>query len=616
MLIKCIGMSDPELRMTTTFGIEFEGCLKLKTLVTNPTITVKLKKLNTYNDKEYLQLWIDYYFNDVSIRLKTIMENLDQYSSTTSMWFEKFSKNPFVVLKYPEDSGSIWLVNINTMEFDKGEPELLTTYDYPIITSDPSVICRDNIKNILKKIVKNKEKLSTFDIHSNKQEWKDMFDVMDSYTKLNTINVETENDIVQRLNLIGINIYDLFELESPETVSINFELITPPLNNLVDLHKFMKLFYLLPTDDRILLNVTNGTHVTYSLENKDLKQVFKNILSCYLPWQDRYGKDVRPQLKYFKETPIKMKEEDRSFAEIFDLFFGFPENRIEQPKGYIENKDSYLKNIDDLNDEELKKFIDNFFNSYKGIRKPSIKFKWREPKENLLEVRLLGASNEIYSKLDKFVFLFYTLLFKSTSGTCEFEASDVIDFSQDFKDQHSELSTQLISITSGGVSKKNKKNKKRKTQRIGYVNKYIFFYGTIRKTGTNYSRIENNKDITFIGTAKTKDKYSFVGLASGSYPYVTDYKFDGFEETQIEGDLYEIKRNKNEFLKNIDKLEYNYERRIVHVLKNNREPVKAYMYFLTNIDMIKEIEPNMEEKGRKRFVYIKSGDWIKWKNNK
>ena len=32
---------------------------------------------------------------------------------------------------------------------------------------------------------------------------------------------------------------------------------------------------------------------------------------------------------------------------------------------------------------------------------------------------------------------------------------------------------------------------------------YIFFYGTLRKNGTNYGRIDNNPDIKYIGKFKT-----------------------------------------------------------------------------------------------------------------
>ena len=47
--------------LDTTFGIEFEGCLKLNNIITSPSIRVKLNKINKYTDIDYINLWIEYF---------------------------------------------------------------------------------------------------------------------------------------------------------------------------------------------------------------------------------------------------------------------------------------------------------------------------------------------------------------------------------------------------------------------------------------------------------------------------------------------------------------------------------------------------------------------------
>jgi gamma-glutamylcyclotransferase (GGCT)/AIG2-like uncharacterized protein YtfP len=142
----------------------------------------------------------------------------------------------------------------------------------------------------------------------------------------------------------------------------------------------------------------------------------------------------------------------------------------------------------------------------------------------------------------------------------------------------------------------------------------IFFYGTLRKSGTNYGRLANNPDINYVGKFKTENKYSFIGLKSGSFPYASEESFSDVEKVNVVGELYEIMRNKREFIQNIDKLEYNYSRQFVNIIMNGKK-VKSYIYLLTNPELIKEIEPNISPNGRQRFVYIDSGDWINWKES-
>lgn len=148
-----------------------------------------------------------------------------------------------------------------------------------------------------------------------------------------------------------------------------------------------------------------------------------------------------------------------------------------------------------------------------------------------------------------------------------------------------------------------------------HINRYIFFYGTLRKAGTNYERVASVPDIEYIGQFKTEDKYSFIGLKSGSFPYVTEHSFDNFDKVNVVGDLYEIKQNKEAFLQNIDQLEYKYSRKFVTINMNGKK-ITSYIYLLTNTDMIRDVEPNITPYGKQRFVYIESGDWIQWKSIK
>lgn len=146
------------------------------------------------------------------------------------------------------------------------------------------------------------------------------------------------------------------------------------------------------------------------------------------------------------------------------------------------------------------------------------------------------------------------------------------------------------------------------------MGEYIFFYGTLRKSGSNYSVIESSTEIEYLGQYKTEHTYSFIGLISGSFPYATEYEFPNYQKIQIVGDLYKICEDGNTFLTQIDKLEYNYTRQSIPILVNGKK-IKAYIYVLTNLDFLHEIENHIIPHGRRRFVYIDSGDWIHWRGS-
>jgi len=137
---------------------------------------------------------------------------------------------------------------------------------------------------------------------------------------------------------------------------------------------------------------------------------------------------------------------------------------------------------------------------------------------------------------------------------------------------------------------------------------YIFFYGTLCKNGVNHSRIANCADIRYIGRYTTENKYSFLGLSSGAFPYASEYSFGNYGKVNIDGELYEITQNKDLFLHNIDQLEYNYTRHIASINMNGII-VDSYIYLLTDPELIRDIEPNIRPNGKGRFVYIDDGVW-------
>jgi len=585
------------------YGIEFEGCLKIPRINNELAINAKLKEMNNENFN-YLEFWKDNYFIDVNERFLDMKSNNDFKDSP---WFNDFLLKPYFYFKYPENTDEPPII-LNIENNEIVEKKSVLSYDYPQFTSDGSVVCRSNLRQILK-IIKDKIEKEEILTSLSIEDKNNIIDILLKATsgKSNSTN---EADAIHQLKIKGFDLYHLFELNSPTIFSINVEIITPPFNSILDVNAFMNLFLLRPIDNLFILNATAGTHITYDISKLDIKQIFKNILSCYIPWQENHAEDVRLQLKYFNKNPPG----DMKYSNIFKIFYGPPHNLI---KGVSNEKEhtELLKYIDGLSENEMKDFIDNFLNG-KRIRKPSLKFKWRDyPEPNLLEVRLLGASSSIYKSIPDFVLLFEKLLFCSSSDICEYNETFDKNFYDEFMDMNTSISTNLEKV-SGGTKTKRKKQKKNKTKKNkpAYKNKYIFFYGTLRKNGTNYGRIDNNPDIKYIGKFKTENKYSFIGLKSGSFPYASEDSFSDVEKVNVVGELYEIMRNKREFIQNIDKLEYNYSRQFANIIMNGKK-VKSYIYLLTNPELIKEIEPNISPNGRQRFVYIDSGDWINWKES-
>lgn len=136
---------------------------------------------------------------------------------------------------------------------------------------------------------------------------------------------------------------------------------------------------------------------------------------------------------------------------------------------------------------------------------------------------------------------------------------------------------------------------------------YVFVYGTLREGGTNHNRLKVEPNLTKIGLGVTKDKYSFIGAISGSFPYASRHTFDNVKKVNIIGELYEVLSQS--YLDELDKFEYNYSRETVSVVVNNKI-YNANMYMLTNSELIDGVNKNIYPNGRNRFYAIESGDWF------
>jgi len=139
---------------------------------------------------------------------------------------------------------------------------------------------------------------------------------------------------------------------------------------------------------------------------------------------------------------------------------------------------------------------------------------------------------------------------------------------------------------------------------------YIFFYGSLREGGTNYSKINKEPNLIKIGNGITEIKYSFIGTMSGVYPYASHYLFDDVDKVNIIGEMYEVIAQS--YLQNLDKFEYNYNREIVSVIVDG-EKYNSNMYLLQDKELIVGVKENLYPNGKNRFYNITTGDWFQGK---
>jgi gamma-glutamylcyclotransferase (GGCT)/AIG2-like uncharacterized protein YtfP len=136
------------------------------------------------------------------------------------------------------------------------------------------------------------------------------------------------------------------------------------------------------------------------------------------------------------------------------------------------------------------------------------------------------------------------------------------------------------------------------------MSEYVFVYGSLRQGGTNHDKI--NK-FTKIGNGITVNKYSFIGMTSGAYPYASHHSFDGVDKVHIVGELYHVLYSS--FFDELDKLEFNYLREITVVIVDGNK-YYANIYFLVDEKIINGVSENLFPNGKRRFYNISSGDWL------
>jgi len=150
-------------------------------------------------------------------------------------------------------------------------------------------------------------------------------------------------------------------------------------------------------------------------------------------------------------------------------------------------------------------------------------------------------------------------------------------------------------------------------QAIQGSTEYIFFYGTLRRNKHNYWKIKDSNVIEYIGNGITANKYSFViNYKTKRFPCVTDQQFN-IPKVKIKGDLYKIKNNislldKIEFLRNLDLIEYRYDRKSIPILYNG-QILQSYIYIIKDL-IIKDVKKNLYPNGNKKWLYVKNGDYI------
>lgn len=558
-----------------SFGLEIEGCVKID----------YLPKLE-YNDSEILLIFKSYF------KLLTNNFNIIIKNTYNSLWFNKFIKEPFIVFRYPESNSKAFLYNLVEETFQEYNDILEMKYLYPRLTSDPSLICNNTISNAIKQIYKNnKEQKIINEDDSDKMQY-----YLKKYQNNEPYN-ETIVKILQILKIYNINIYNLLELSDEATIGV--EIITPPLFQFDDIDFFVDLFLL--KRNIFKYNASCGIHITYNITNLNLKQLAKNIFTCYYNWQLKYSKTVRNKLRNLTEKKL-------------DNLFGL-DNFIPKKTKIFRHKHflNYIGSWNDNDIKEQKQLLQNLVYktpndlNYNLAGKKNLIFKFGNI--DLIEVRILGASISIINKLKEFVSLFNTLLFLSKSNHCEFNIEDITRFyigGKKTKNKKKLKNKRTRKIKKNETKKL--KNKKMNNNSIG--KQYIFVYGSLREGGTNYNKIKDEPKLKKIGLGITQDKYSFIGAMSGAYPYASKYTFDGIDKLHIIGELYEVLTIN--YFDELDKLEYNYDRQIISVIVNGKI-YNTYMYILNDKELIDGVKQNLYPNGKKRFYNITSGDWFQSK---
>jgi gamma-glutamylaminecyclotransferase len=99
---------------------------------------------------------------------------------------------------------------------------------------------------------------------------------------------------------------------------------------------------------------------------------------------------------------------------------------------------------------------------------------------------------------------------------------------------------------------------------------YVFVYGTLMKGFNNNILLRNS---LMIDTATTEEKYTLV--ASG-IPYLLDKSSD----TYVSGEVYQVDENTLDSLDSLEGHPVWYNRRIINVISEKGDKIKAWTYFM------------------------------------
>jgi gamma-glutamylcyclotransferase (GGCT)/AIG2-like uncharacterized protein YtfP len=92
---------------------------------------------------------------------------------------------------------------------------------------------------------------------------------------------------------------------------------------------------------------------------------------------------------------------------------------------------------------------------------------------------------------------------------------------------------------------------------------YLFAYGSMKAGFKNHWRVEND---SFIGNAKTVERYNMYPAVSYNYPYAVEHE----NKWQLDGELYELTSTDIEYIDTFEGAPDYYYRKEIEVVCNNK----------------------------------------------
>jgi gamma-glutamylcyclotransferase (GGCT)/AIG2-like uncharacterized protein YtfP len=132
---------------------------------------------------------------------------------------------------------------------------------------------------------------------------------------------------------------------------------------------------------------------------------------------------------------------------------------------------------------------------------------------------------------------------------------------------------------------------------------YLFVYGVMRKNCINHSFI---KDCKYIGLFKTEKLFQLIKYQN--FPYASDIKFFENEDfSSIIGEVYEIDDITFSKINTFTGYPNHYNCKLINATEiNNNSKINAYIYLLSNEDIINDIKKYQGSK----YEIIKSGNFL------